>query len=88
MSPDRLPLCTHFCECPRHQYIVDWLSLRVILWTDEAYFKREDVFNYYNSHFWVRNNLQVRLSVGILAGIVGDIVVDYNLIPYRLTAQQ
>jgi hypothetical protein len=53
-----------------------------ILWTDEACFTREGVFNVHNSHLWAQDNphairergYQVRFSVSVWAGIVGDIL--------------
>jgi hypothetical protein len=54
------------------------------------------VFNVHNSHLWARDNphairergYQVRFSISVWAGIVGDIVVGPYLLPDRLTAQR
>jgi hypothetical protein len=80
-----------FCEWLRHQHAADEL-----LWTDEACFTREGMFNVHNSHLRARDNphairergYQVRFSVSVWAGIVGDIVVGLYLLPDRLTAQR
>jgi hypothetical protein len=84
-----------FCEW-LHQHAADELFFHNILWTDEACFTREGVFNVHNSQLWARDNphamrergYQVRFSVSIWAGIVGDIVVGPYLLPDRLTAQR
>jgi hypothetical protein len=67
-----------------------------ILWTDEACFTREGVFNAHNSRLWARYNphairergYQVRFSVSVWADIVRDIVMGPYLLPGRLTAQR
>jgi hypothetical protein len=84
-----------FCEL-LHQHAADELFSHNILWTDEACFTRDGVFNVHNSHLWARDNphairkrgYQVRFSVSVWAAIVGDIVVGPYLIPDRLTAQR
>jgi hypothetical protein len=85
-----------FCDWLRHQHATDELILHDILWTDEACFTREGVFNVLNSHFWAQDNphvirergYQVRFSVSVWAGIVRNIVVGPYLLPDRLTAQR
>jgi hypothetical protein len=85
-----------FCEWLGHQHAADELFLHNILWTDEACFTREGVFNVHNSHLWKRDNphairergYQVRFSVSVWAGIVGVTVVGPYLLPDRLTAQR
>jgi hypothetical protein len=80
-----------FCEWLQHQHAADELFLHNILWTDEACFMREGVFNVHNSHLWAWNNphaiCECGFSVNIWIGIVGDIVVGPYLLPDRLTAQ-
>jgi hypothetical protein len=84
-----------FCEWLRHQDATDELFLH-ILWTDEACFTREGVFNVHNSHLCARDNphairergCQVRFIVSVWAGIVGDIVMGTCLLPDRLSAQR
>jgi hypothetical protein len=39
------PLQMQFCELLRHQHEANELILHEILWADEAFFTREDVFN-------------------------------------------
>jgi hypothetical protein len=84
-----------FCE-RLHQHAADEVFLHNILWTEEACFTREGVFNVLNSHLWAQDNphairergYQVRFSVSVWDGIVGDIVVGLYLLPDRLTAQR
>jgi hypothetical protein len=96
LVPDDRPLRMQFCEWLRHRYAADKFFLHNILWTDEACFTREGVFNVHNSHLWARDNphairergCQVCFRVSVWAGIVGDIVVGPYLLPGRLTAQR
>ena len=64
-----------------------------ILFTDEAFFCRDGVFNIHNSHNWVVNNPHViyphshqhRFSVNVWAGIVGDNLIGPYLMPSPFT---
>jgi hypothetical protein len=66
-----------------------------ILWTGEACFTCEGVFNIHNNHLWAQDNphavcecqYQVCFSVSIWAGFVRDTVMGPYLLPERLTAQ-
>jgi hypothetical protein len=88
LFPDNHSLWMQFWEWLRHQHAADELFLQ-ILWTDEACFTREGVLNVYNSHLWAQDNphairergYEVRFSVSVWAGIIGDIVVGPNLLP-------
>jgi hypothetical protein len=85
-----------FCEWLQHQHAADELFLHSILWTDEACFTHECVFNIHKSHLWARDNphairergYQVHFSIIVWAGIIGDVVVGPYLLTDRLTAQQ
>jgi hypothetical protein len=96
LFPDDRPLRMQYCAWLRHQHAADEFFLHNILWTDEACFTREGVFNVHNSHLWARDNphairergYQVRFSVSVWADIVGDVVVGPYLLPDRLTAQR
>jgi hypothetical protein len=93
LFPDDRPLRMQFCEWLRHQHAAYELFLHNILWTDKACFTRKDLFKVHNSRLWARDNphtirergYQVRFSVSVLAGIVGDIVVGPYLLPDTLT---
>lgn len=64
-----------------------------IMFTDEATFTREGVFNSHNTHMWSEENphatrthaAQQRFSVNVWAGIVGNHLVGPYLLPQRLT---
>ena len=64
-----------------------------ILFTDEAFFNRDGVFNIHNSHHWTTENPHVmhphgyqhRFSVNVWAGIVGNTLVGPYLMPSPFT---
>lgn len=66
-----------------------------VLFTDEAYFTRDGVFNHHNMHLWSDENpqgmrphaAQHRFSVNVWAGIVGDFLVGPYLLPAPLTSR-
>lgn len=68
---------------------------RMILFTDEASFTREGVFNSRNSHFWSDENLYVtvtrsnqrKFSVNMWAGIINDYLIGPYILPPRLTGR-
>lgn len=70
----------NFCTWLIQQFDADPTILRRILWTDEANFNRNGVFNIHNEHFYARENPHVtvehyhqqRFSVNVWAGIIGD----------------
>lgn len=64
-----------------------------ILFTDEATFSREGVFNHQNLHEWSADNPhnirqhdhQHRISINVWAGIIGNHLIGPYLLPERLT---
>ena len=66
---------------------------KYVLFTDEAYFTRDGVFNYHNNHNWQQNNPHVihpgshqqRFNLNVWAGIVGDHLIGPYLMPSLLT---
>lgn len=70
--------------------------LSKILWSDEATFTRNKVFNCHNTHFWAsenpkvirRTNFQHRFSVNLWAGIIGNKLIGPIEIPNRLNSEQ
>ncbi|GFU26152.1 transposase-like protein [Trichonephila clavipes] len=64
-----------------------------VLFTDEASFSREGIFNTHNSHFWAAANPHVtrtraaqdRFLVNVWAGILGDHQIGPYILPDRLT---
>ncbi|GFW40852.1 uncharacterized protein TNCV_4369001 [Trichonephila clavipes] len=70
------------------------LSTRAsVLFTDEASFSREGIFNTHNSHSWAAANphvtrtraAQVHFLVNVWAGILGDHLIGPYILPDRLT---
>lgn len=64
-----------------------------VLFTDEATFTREGIFNSHNTHEWSLENphairthaAQVRFSINVWAGILGNHLIGPYLLPQRLT---
>ncbi|GFU89685.1 transposase-like protein [Trichonephila clavipes] len=64
-----------------------------VLFTDEASFSREGIFNTHNSHSWAAANPHVtctraaqdRFLVNVWAGILGDHLIGPYILPDRLT---
>ncbi|GFX13315.1 uncharacterized protein TNCV_2907381 [Trichonephila clavipes] len=64
-----------------------------VLFTDEASFSREGIFNTHNSHSWAAANPHVtrtraaqdRFLVNVWAGILGDYLTGPYILPDRLT---
>lgn len=82
-----------FCQWLLHQIAAQPNFLRYVLWTDEASFTRDGIFNSRNSHVWDEENPhaifprkhQQRWSVNVWAGIVDDYLIGPYLLPERLT---
>jgi len=82
-----------FCQWLLHQIAAQPNFLRYVLWTDEASFTRDGIFNSGNSHVWDEENPhaifptrhQQRWSVNVWAGIVDDYLIGPYLLPERLT---
>lgn len=66
---------------------------KYVLFTDEAVFTKEGIFNSHNSHVWAEENphgvhirgYQHRFSVNMWAGIVGERLIGPIMLPPRLT---
>lgn len=64
-----------------------------ILWTDESMFTRVGLYNCHNEHWWAYRNphviredhFQVRFSVNVWAGVIGDRILGPYFIEGRLT---
>jgi hypothetical protein len=73
--------------------VIDPGFLEHILWSDEAAFTPERVFKSHNSHLWAQYNPhvprewghQVRWSINMWAGIIGNCVAGPYLKPDRLS---
>jgi len=92
LGEDDYPFRTRFSQWYLQQCIDVPNFHRLLLWTDEACFTRERMFNSHNSHIWADVNphgtyvhsYQRQFSVNIWAGIVGDVLVGPVLLPPRL----
>ena len=88
MGPDDYPHRLEFL----HQANADPRFPEVVLFTDEAHFTRDCMYNSHNSHVWsdenphatVMTNHQRRFAVNIWAGIVGDYLLGPYMLPPRL----
>lgn len=76
------------------QDIVDPNFLSKVLFTDEATFTRDGIFNSRNSHVWALDNPheiaichhQHRFSVNVWSGILNNHVIGPYILPIRLTS--
>lgn len=83
-----------YCEWLLEKQEADEDFVRYILWTDEATFTRDGIFNIHNSHQWgnqnpyakIERNHQVRFSLNVWAGIFGDAVIGPLMLPNRINA--
>lgn len=65
-----------------------------MLFTDEAAFSRDGVFNFRNRHVWAFDNpheiavrhLQHKCSVNVWSGILNYHVIGTYMLPFRLTS--
>jgi hypothetical protein len=74
-----------YCEWLLQEHEHDLGFLEHILWSDEASFTHEGVFNSHNSPLWAQHNpLQVCWSINVWAGITGNCVVGPYLLPDRV----
>ena len=84
-----------FSQWLMQQQQMDHYFSKQILFTDEALFTRDGVFNIHNNHHWEQENPHVihrrgyqhRFSVNVWAGIVGNNLIGPYLLPYRLTGR-
>ena len=82
-----------FCQWILQRCAEDPAFLQLILFTDEATFSRDGVFNCHNSHMWAVENphgvreraFQERFSVNVWAGIINGRLIGPYLLPARLT---
>lgn len=91
-------------DFPPRLTFCQWMQARItqkpnfvgeIMFTDEANFSRDGIFNYHNNHIWADENPhaiseghhQQQFSVNVWAGIVGDQLIGPFFLPNRLTGQ-
>jgi hypothetical protein len=72
----RVNFCRYLLNCDIEQYHF----FKKILWTDEALFTRQGVFNFHNMHMWKVENptavremsFQNRFSINVWSAVIGD----------------
>jgi hypothetical protein len=64
-----------------------------VLFAYEAAFTRNGIITFHNNHMWAEENPQAvvqsrhqqQFSINVWAGIIGDILVGFHVLPQRLT---
>lgn len=92
LEAEDYPKRVTFCQWFMQRTAVDPNFPTYVLFTDEASFTREGVFNTHNSHVWANQNphgttvraAQQRFAVNVWTGIVGDCLLGPYLLPSRL----
>jgi len=88
-----LPRRVTFCQWCLEQCVRNPQFLWKLLFTDEAMFTRNGIFNFHNVHIWAHENPhtiqearhQTTFSINVWAGIVGDRLIGPVRLPERLT---
>ena len=83
LTPADYPSRMHFCNWYLNQTILQTDYANCVLFTDEAYFTRERIYNSRNSHVWCMENPhativrshQNRFCVNVWAGTVDDFLL-------------
>lgn len=94
LNPRDFPLRVHFCRWLLNKEINSPRFLEKILFTDEATFDREGIFNSRNSHMWTQDNphgtftrrYQTKFSVNVWVGILGNYLIGPYILPNRLNS--
>ena len=92
LSANDFPQHVAFCQWYLHQIVNIPDFHTSVLFTDEATFTREGIFNSHNSHVWDFVNPkatgvfrhQHRFTINVWAGIVHDHLIEPYLLPNRL----
>ncbi|KAJ4445414.1 hypothetical protein ANN_07219 [Periplaneta americana] len=95
LSPADYPARVRFCQWFLQQCGVNPNFPALVLFADEAQFTRDGITNFHNQHVWayekpratVPSRHQVRLSLNMWAGIIGDRLVGPHVLVNRLTGQ-
>ncbi|KAJ4426443.1 hypothetical protein ANN_27257 [Periplaneta americana] len=95
LSPADYPARVRFCQWFLQQCGVNPNFPALVLLTDEAQFTRDGITNFHNQHVWAYENPpatvpshhQVRFSLNMWAGIIGDRLVGPHVLVNRLTGQ-
>ncbi|KAJ4428626.1 hypothetical protein ANN_24671 [Periplaneta americana] len=89
------PARVRFCQWFLQQCGVNPNFPALVLFTDEAQFTRDGITYFHNQHVWAYENPratvpshhQVRFSLNMWAGIIGDLLVGPHVLVNRLTGQ-
>lgn len=92
LNPNDYPRRYEFCQWVINQLAVNPALSSTILYTDEACFTRDGIFNSHNLHHWAEENPhatssrahQQRFSINVWCGIVGDHLIGPHVLPGRL----
>ncbi|KAJ4433205.1 hypothetical protein ANN_15462 [Periplaneta americana] len=95
LSPTDYPARVRFCQWFLQQCGVNPNFPTLVLFTDEAQYTRDGITNFHNQHVWAYENPratvpshhQVRFSLNMWAGIIGDRLVGPHVLVNRLTGQ-
>ncbi|KAJ4450283.1 hypothetical protein ANN_01703 [Periplaneta americana] len=95
LSPADYPARVRFCQWFLQQCGVNPNFPALVLFTDEAQFTRDGITNFHNQHVWAYENPratvpchhQVRFSLNMWTGIIGDRLVGPHVLVNRLTGQ-
>lgn len=85
-----------FCRWLLNKDVEQYHFFKKILWTDEARFTKEGVFNSHNMHVWATENpkamressFQNRFSINVWAGLIGNVFLGPHIIEGNLTGEK
>ena len=94
LTPADYPSLMHFCNWNLNQTILQADFANCVLFTDEACFTHERIYNSCNSHVWSMENPHATIvrshyhqfCVDVRAGIVDDFLLGPYILPKRLNA--
>lgn len=92
LLPTDRPKRIQFCQWILEKYYEDPQFLSHVIFTDEAGFTREGIFNSHNTHIWSDENphvtrefhYQQQFSINVWAGIAGNQLLGPHELPRRL----
>lgn len=95
LEPRDYPYRVECCRWFLHKEVDSPNFLRKVLFTDEASFNRQGIFNSKNNHIWAQENPhsiiqrghQVRFSVNVWAGVLDNFLIGPYILPNRLNTQ-
>ena len=87
------PARVTFCEWYLQKCALNNEFPNLVLFTDEAQFTRDGIFNFHNQHNWMEDNPhaivqsrhQHQFSINVWAGIIGNELIGPHILPRRLT---